>query len=52
MAVKVTLSKPKMCPNQVNPAFKQAVISYKGTRPAGAPLKYSFKCPAGLPGAY
>jgi len=52
VAIKVTLSKPKMCPNQVNPAFKQAVITYKGTRPKGAPLKYSFKCPAGLPGAY
>jgi hypothetical protein len=52
VAIQVTLSKPKMCPNQVNPAFKQAVISYKGTRPKGAPLKYSFKCPAGLPGAY
>jgi hypothetical protein len=52
VAVKVTLSNAKMCPNQVNPAFKQAVISYKGTRPKGAPLKYNFKCPAGLPGAY
>jgi plastocyanin len=52
VAVKVTLSKPKTCPNQVNPAFKLAVISYKGTRPKGAPLKYNFKCPAGLPGAY
>jgi len=52
VAVKVTLSKVKTCPNQVNPAFKRAVISYKGTRPKGAPLKYSFMCPAGLPGAY
>ena len=52
VAIKVTLSNAKMCPNQVNPAFKQAVISYKGTRPKGAPLKFSFKCPAGLPGAY
>jgi|SRR5580704_693110 hypothetical protein len=52
VGIKVTLSNPKMCPNQVNPAFKKAVISYKGTRPKGAPLKYSFKCPAGLPGAY
>jgi hypothetical protein len=52
VAVKVTLSKPKTCPNQINPAFKQAVISYEGTRPKGAPLKYNFKCPAGLPGAY
>jgi len=52
VAIKVTLSKPKMCPNQVNPAFKQAVISYKGKRPKGAPLKYNFRCPNGLPGAY
>ncbi|HUA72513.1 MAG TPA: hypothetical protein VMA96_15565 [Solirubrobacteraceae bacterium] len=52
VGMKVTLSNPKTCPNQVNPAFKQAVISYKGTRPKGAPLKYNFKCPAGLPGAY
>jgi hypothetical protein len=52
VAVKVTLSKPKTCPNQVNPAFKQATIVYKGTRPKGAPLKYNFRCPAGLPGAY
>ena len=52
VAVKVTLSKPKMCPNQVNPAFKQATFAYTGTRPSWAPLKYSFRCPAGLPGAY
>jgi hypothetical protein len=52
VAVKVTLSKPKMCPNQTNPAFKQATFVYKGTRPQGAPLKYSFRCPQGLPGAY
>jgi len=52
VAVKVTLSNPRICPNQVNPAFKQATFTYKGTRPKGAPLKYSFKCPAGLPGAY
>jgi hypothetical protein len=52
VAVTVTLSKPKMCPNQVNPAFKQAAIVYKGNRPAGAPAKVNFRCPAGLPGAY
>jgi hypothetical protein len=52
VAVKVTLSNPKMCPNQVNPAFKQATIAYKGKRPNGAPLKVNFRCPAGLPGAY
>jgi hypothetical protein len=52
VAVKVTLSKPKMCPNQVNPAFKQAVIAYKGARPRGAPLTFKFRCPQGLPGAY
>ncbi len=51
-AVKVTLSKPKLCPGQVNPAFKQAVFTYKGTKPKGAPSKYTFKCPQGLPGAY
>jgi hypothetical protein len=51
VAVKVTLSNPKICPNQVNPAFKLATIVYKGTRPKGAPLKYKFVCPA-LPGAY
>jgi hypothetical protein len=51
VAMKVTLSNPKLCPGQVNPAFKQAVISYKSTRPKGAPLKYGFKCPQ-LPGAY
>ena len=52
VAVKVTLSKPKTCPNQVNPAFKQAALVYKGTRPKGAPLNVNFRCPAGLPGAY
>ena len=52
VAIKVTLSNPKMCPNQVNPAFKHAVISYEGIRPKGAPLKYNFRCPAGLPGEY
>lgn len=52
VAMKVTLSKPKMCPNQVNPAFKQAVLTYKGTKPKGAPSKVTFRCPSGLPGAY
>jgi len=52
VAVKVTLSKPKLCPGYVNPAFKQATIAYKGKRPKGAPLKVNFRCPAGLPGAY
>jgi hypothetical protein len=52
VAIKVTLSNPKTCPNQVNPAFKHAVISYKGTRPKGAPLKYNFSCPNGLPQQY
>ena len=52
VAVKVTLSKPKMCPNQVNPAFKQATLVYKGKRPNGAPLNVNFRCPAALPGAY
>jgi hypothetical protein len=52
VAVKVTLSKPKTCPGQVNLAFKQAAIVYKGTRPQGAPAKVNFRCPPGLPGAY
>ena len=52
VAVKVTLSKVKTCPNQVNPAFKQATLAYKGKRPKGAPAKVNFRCPAGLPGAY
>ena len=52
VAVKLTLSKPKMCPNQVNPAFKRAVLTYKGTKPTGAPAKVTFRCPSGLPGAY
>jgi hypothetical protein len=52
VAVKVTLSKPKTCPNLAIPAFKQAAIVYKGTRPMGAPAKVNFRCPPGLPGAY
>lgn len=52
VSVTVTLSNPKTCPNQVNPAFKQAAIVYKGTRPKGAPAKVNFRCPAGLPGEY
>jgi hypothetical protein len=52
VAVKVTLSNPKACPDQVNPAFKQAALVYKGKRPKGAPLKVNFRCPAGLPSAY
>jgi hypothetical protein len=52
VTVRVTLSKPKSCPGQVSPAFKLAVIVYKGTRPQGAPAKFNFRCPSGLPGAY
>jgi len=52
VSIKVTLSKPKACPNQVEHAFKQAAITYKGTRPKGAPTKVNFRCPAGLPGEY
>lgn len=52
VSVKVTLSNPKKCPNQTQRAFKQAAITYRGTKPKGAPSKYTFKCPAGLPGAY
>ncbi|HTU87044.1 MAG TPA: hypothetical protein VMF57_15815 [Solirubrobacteraceae bacterium] len=50
--VKVTLSKPKTCSGQTNPAFKQARFTYPGTRPKGAPAKLTFRCPAGLPGEY
>jgi hypothetical protein len=49
--VKVTLSKPKMCPSQSHPAFKQATLTYTGTRPKGAPAKVKFICPV-LPGGY
>jgi hypothetical protein len=54
VAVTVTLSKVKNCPGQgqVSPAFKHATITYKGTRPKGAPLSVNFRCPPGLPGAY
>jgi hypothetical protein len=52
-AVKVTLSKPKTCPSQSNPAFKQATVTYTtGPRPKGAPARLTFRCPAGLPGEY
>jgi hypothetical protein len=50
VSVKVTLSKPKTCPGYVSPAFKQAAITYEGTRPSGAPTKFKFTCP--LPNAY
>jgi hypothetical protein len=50
--VKVTLSKPKTCAGQTNPAFKRATFTYPGTRPKGAPLKLTFRCPPGLPGGY
>jgi hypothetical protein len=49
--VKVTLSKVKTCPGQTNPAFKQAALTYTGTRPAGFPAKLTFRCPT-LPGEY
>lgn len=50
--VKVTLSKPKTCPSQTGRAFKQASLTYKGTRPTGAPTKLTFRCPPSLPGGY
>lgn len=50
VAVTVTLSNPKTCPGRVEKAFKQAAITYKTTRPQGAPAKVKFACP--LPGAY
>lgn len=49
--VKVTLSKPKTCPGQTHPAFKQAALTYTGTRPKAAPAKVTFRCPV-LPGEY
>lgn len=49
--VNVTLSKVKTCPGQTHPAFKQAALTYTGTRPKGAPAKLTFRCPA-LPGEY
>jgi hypothetical protein len=50
--VKVTLSRPKTCPGQTHLAFKQAALTYTGTRPMGAPAKLTFRCPSGLPGQY
>jgi hypothetical protein len=49
--VKVTLSKPKPCSIQANPAFRQATFTYTGTRPKGAPTRATFRCPR-LPGGY
>jgi hypothetical protein len=49
--VKVTLSKVKTCPGQTQRAFKQAALTYTGTRPQGAPAKETFRCPV-LPGEY
>jgi hypothetical protein len=50
--VKVTLSKVKTCPSQTHPAFKQAALTWTGTKPANAPAKLSFRCPPALPGEY
>jgi hypothetical protein len=50
--VKVMLSKPKTCPSQTARAFKQAALTYTGTRPKGAPAKLTFSCPPVLPGGY
>ncbi len=49
--VKVTLSKPKTCPSQANPAFRQVALTYTGTRPKPAPSKFRLPCPV-LPGGY
>lgn len=49
--VKVTLSNPKTCPGQTHLAFKQAALTYAGTRPKGAPATVKFRCPV-LPGQY
>jgi hypothetical protein len=50
--VKVTLSRPRTCPGQTHLAFKQAALTYTGTRPRGAPAKLTFRGPPGLPGQY
>jgi hypothetical protein len=49
--VTVTLSKPKTCASQAQPAFKRAALTFTGTRPMGAPANVSFRCPV-LPGQY
>jgi hypothetical protein len=49
--VKVTLSKPKTCPGQTNPDFKQAALTYTGARPKYHPATVKFTCPV-LPGQY
>jgi len=49
--VKVTLSKPKACSIQANPAFRQAALTYTGSHPQGAQAKVKFSCPR-LPGGY
>jgi hypothetical protein len=50
--VTVTLTKPKACPSQSHTAFKQVSLVYTATRPKGAPVKLSLRCPASLPGEY
>jgi hypothetical protein len=50
--VKVTLSKVKTCPSQTSRAFKQAALTYTGTRPSPAPARLTFSCPPVLPGGY
>jgi hypothetical protein len=49
--VKVTLSHPKTCSIQANPAFRRAALTYTGKRPKGASTKVTFICPR-LPGGY
>lgn len=52
-AIKVTLSKPKTCPEQTHSAFKQVTLTYTtGPRPKGAPAKLALRCPPKLPGQY
>lgn len=50
--VKVTLSKVKTCSGQTHLAFKQAALTYTGTKPKSAPAKINFRCPPALPGSY
>lgn len=49
--VKVTLSNPKTCPGQTHLDFKQAALTYTGTRPKHHPATVKFQCPV-LPGQY
>lgn len=49
--VRVTLSMPKMCPGQTNPAFGRATFSFANGTPRFAYHRFTFRCPV-LPGQY